>query len=137
VICLSAGSLPGTELKKNVLCPVECLQVALHVGKCVGCMTAIWSHESEVHQCANTVESALEILILRTVRVSQCGRQYGCNTRAEIAHLLSLPLCDFAIGLFRYAESGVRRNFFPSIVARLLPFMLFQETFHPFHHMFE
>jgi len=56
---------------------------------------------------------------------------------AEIAHHLSLPLCDFSIGLFQYAESGVRRNFFPSIVERLLPFMLFQETFYPFHHMFE
>jgi len=136
-ICLRAGSLRGTELKKNVLCPVQCLEVAFHVGKCVWDMTEILSHESEVHQYANTLQSAPEILIVRTVRISQCGCQYGLNTTAEIAHLLSLPLCDFAIVLFRYVESGVRNNFFPSIVKRLLVFMLFQESFHTFHHMFE
>jgi len=100
-------------------------------------MTAILSHESEVHQCTNTLQSALEILILKTLRISQCGRQYGQNTTAGIAHLLSLLLCDFPLGLFRYAESGVRRNFFPSIFERLLPFMPFQESFYTFHHMFE
>jgi len=100
-------------------------------------MTAILSHESEVHQRANTLQSSLEILKLRTVQISQYGRQYGCNTRAEIAHPLSLPLCDFAIGVFWYAESEVRRNFISSIVECLLPFMPFQGSFHPFHHMFE
>jgi len=125
VICLSAGSLRGTELKKNVLCPVECLQVAFHVGKCVWCMTAILSHESEVYQHGNTLQSALDILILRTVRISQSGRQYCSNTTAAIALLLSLAFCDFAKGLFWYGESGVRRNFFPSIVeclAAVYPF---------------
>ena len=136
-ICLSAGSLRGTELKNNVLCLVEYLQVAFHVGKCVWSMTAILSHESEVHQCANTLQRAVEILIVRPVQISESGRQYGCNTTAGIAHLLSLPFCDFAIGLFRFAESRVTSNFFPSIVERLLLFMLFQESFHTFNHMFE
>jgi len=100
-------------------------------------MTPILSHEREINQHANTLQSALEIMILRTVWISQSGRQYGRNRMAEIEDLLSLLLCDFAIGLFPYAESGVRRNVFPSIVERLLTFMLFQEPFHALHHMFE
>ena len=41
------------------------------------------------------------------------------------------------IGLFWYAESGIRRDFFTGIVERLLPFMRFQEPLHLFNHMFE
>jgi len=88
VICLGASSLGGTELVKNVLCLEKCLQVAFHVGKCVWCMTPIFSHEREINQRANTLQIALEIMILITVRISQCGCQYGRNTMAEIAHLL-------------------------------------------------
>jgi len=100
-ICSGASSLRGMELEKNVLCPVKCLQVAFYVGKCIWCMTPILSHEREINQRANTLQSALEIMILRSTRISQCGRQHVCNTRAEVAHLLSLPLRAFAIGLFR------------------------------------
>jgi len=72
-----ASSLRGTELEKNLLCLVKCLQVAFHVGKCIWCMTRILSHEREINQRPNTLQSALEIIILRTVRISQCGPQYG------------------------------------------------------------
>ena len=64
-------------------------------------------------------------MLLRTVWISQCGCQYGWNTVAEVAHFLFLPLCDFTIGLFWYAEPGIRWNFFPSIVEYLLSFILF------------
>src|SRR5205807_2913247 len=131
------GSLRGAELEKNVFSPVKCLQVVFQVGKCIGCMTAILGHEGKVNQRANTLQSPPEIMLLRTVRISQCGRQYGRNTAAEVAHFLSLPLCDFTIGLFRYAEPEIRWNFFPSIVERLLSFMLFEKPLYPFHHMFE
>jgi len=69
-------------------------------------MAAVLDHEREVNQPANTLQSALEIVILRTVAILQSGRQYGRNTAAEVAHFLSLPLCNFTIGLFWYAESG-------------------------------
>ena len=122
---------------KNVLRLVKCLQVPFHIGKCIRCMTAILSHKGEINQRTNTLQGDVEILMLRTVRISLCGRQYCSNASTEVAHFLSLPLCDFTIGLFWYTESGIRRKFFPGIVERLLPFMRFQEPFHPFHHMFE
>jgi len=100
-------------------------------------MTVVLGHESEVNQHANTLQSTLEIVILRTVWISQCRRQNGRNKAAEVAHFLSLPLCNFMIGLFWYAESGTRRNFFPGISERLLRFLLLQEPLLLFHHMFE
>ena len=43
-------------------------------------MTPILSHEREINQRPNTLQSALDIMIRRTVQISQCGRQYGWNT---------------------------------------------------------
>src|SRR5437868_1099496 len=75
-------------------------------------MAAILSHEREINQSANTLQGTLKIVMLRTVRLSQCGCQYGRNTAAEIAHFLSLPLCEFAIALFWDTKSRIRWNFF-------------------------
>ena len=136
-ICTGATSLRGTELEKNVLGLVECLQVAFHVGKGIWCMTAILSQETGISSCANTFQRALEIFIPRKVRISERGCQYSSNTTAESVDLLSLPLSDFAKALFQYTESGVKRNFFPRIIELLLSFMLFQESLHQFQHRFE
>jgi len=46
-------------------------------------------------------------------------------------------IVNFAIGLFRYPKSGLKGNFFPSIVKGLLLFMILQESFNPFYHIFE
>ena len=83
------------------------------------------------------VQEDVEIRMLRTVRISQCGHQYCSNVLTEVADSSSLPLCDFTKVLFQYTESGIRRKFFPGIVERLLPFVLLQEPFHSLHHMFE
>jgi len=136
-ICAGVTSLRGMELEKNILCVVECLQVAFRVGKCIWCMTAILSQQREISPFANTFQRALEIMILSKVRISECGRNYSSNTMAESVDLLFLPLSDFAIGLFQYTEPGVKRNFFPSIVEFLLSFMLFQEFCHQLHYRFE
>src|SRR5437588_9507781 len=99
-------------------------------------MTSILEHERKVNQRANTLQSPPEIMLLRTVRISQCGRQYGRNTSAKVAYFLSLPLCDFTIRFFWYVEPKIRWNFFPSIVERLLSFMLFEKPLYPYHHIF-
>jgi len=125
------------NFKTNALCPVKCLQIHLHVDKCIWCIAAVLGHEEEVNQDGDTVQSTLEIVIMGNVWCLECGPQYGRNTWAEVAHLLSLPLCNFTIGLFWYAKSRIRRICFPGIVVRLLPFMRFPEPHHLFHHMFE
>jgi len=128
MICIFTRSLRGTELRKNIFGPVKCLQIPFPVAKCILCMTAVLGHQREDNQDANTFQSALEIVILTTVRISQCGRQYGLNTVTEVEHFLSLPLCNSRIGLFWYAEPGIRQTFFPGSIERLLPFMLLSET---------
>ena len=129
------GDLLGCEQPSRYGTPersprVEYLQVAFHVGNCVWGLTAILSPESEVNQCANTIQRTLEIMRVRTVTILQCRRQYSCNTTCEIADLGSWLSGDFAIGHFWYTESGVRRNFLPSIDKRMLPFVVFQEFPH-------
>jgi len=100
-------------------------------------MAAILGHEGEINQSTNTLQGNVKIMMLRTVRISQVRRQYGRNTPPKVADFLSLPLCDFSIGIFAYTESRKRRNFFAGIVECLLQFMLFQEPFYPLTHMFE
>jgi len=100
-------------------------------------MAVILVYQGKINQCANTVQGVLEIVVLWTVRISQCRLYYGQNTVAEVPHFLTLPLSDFPIGLFRYAESRIGRNFIPGIVECLLPCLLFQEPLFLLHYMFE
>jgi len=136
--CLRARSFRGTEFKEHGFRLVKCQQILpFHVGKSIWCMAAILGHEGEINQRTNIPQGNLKIVILRTVRISQGRRQYGRNTPPKVPHFLSLPLCDFSIGLFWYTELWIRRNFFPGIVECLLLFMPFQEPFYLLHHMFE
>jgi len=137
MICICTRSLRGTELKKNDLGLVKCLQIPFHVDKCIWSMAAVFGHGREVNECANTLPSTVEIVILRTVRISQCGRQSSPNTGAEVAHFLPRLLSNFTIRLFWYAESGIVQKIFPGIVDCLLPVIVFQQPLHPFHPMFE
>jgi len=56
---------------------------------------------------------------------------------AEVENFLTLLLCDFPIGRFWYAESGIGGNFLPGIIECLLPLVPFQEPVYLLHHMFE
>jgi len=85
-------SLQGMELKKNVLGPVKCLQIPFHLDKCIWCMTAVLGHKREVNQGGNRLRKGLEVVIQKTVQISQYGRQYSRNTGAQVLHFLSLPL---------------------------------------------
>jgi len=84
-------SIPVTT-QEAVTPPVKCLQIPFHVDKCIWCMTVVLGHEGDVNQWANTLQSALEIVILRTVRISQCRRQYGRNIVGEVVYFLFLAI---------------------------------------------
>jgi hypothetical protein len=59
-ICLGTGSFRGPELKKDILLPMECLEILFHVGECLQCMTPILAHQTEINQRTNTFQGAFE-----------------------------------------------------------------------------
>jgi len=101
------------KLENNILVPLTSVQIPFQVDKYMWFKTAILGHEREVNQFTNTLQTAGAIVILRTLLS-------GRNTVAEVAHVRSLPLCNFTLPVFWYTEFGKRLNFFPGIVEHLL-----------------